>query len=239
MSAWLRGFPTVALLLAACPAPEPDVVQVTAVEYGAILFANPGLSDSAQNQVACATCHAVDSSDVRLLPGAPMMGVTERSSFWGGAETSLLRSINHCRFYFMGASTDWTGSEPDAEYVFAFLESLGGTGEPWPFDVGAVEEPGPGDADRGATVYASACASCHGARASGAGALVSVADVLPDDTLASHPPPTYDDADRRLVFVEKTRSGAFRGYGGSMPPFSLQVLSEQDMADILAFLGVP
>jgi thiosulfate dehydrogenase len=228
------------LVLAGCPEPEPEVVSVSAVEYGALLFADPtALSDGAQNQVACATCHAVDPSDTRLLPGAPLGGVTERQSFWGGAETSLLRSINHCRFYFMGASGDWTGTEPEAEYVYAFLESLPGDGEAWPFTVGAVEEPGPGDAARGARVYSDACASCHGARSSGAGAQVSVADVLPEDTLAAHPPPTYDDADRRLVFVEKTRSGGFRGYGGSMPPFSTQVLSDEDLADLLSFLGVP
>lgn len=236
---WALGAVGAAFGLSACPEPEPEVVSVTAVEYGALLFADPALSDGPQNQVACATCHAVDASDDRLLPGAPLGGVTKRSSFWGGAERSLLRSINHCRFYFMGASADWTGAEPEAEFVYAFLESLPGDGEAWPFTVGVVEEPGPGDSARGSSVYSAACASCHGARTTGVGALVGTADVLPDDTLASHPPPTYDDADRRLVFVEKTRSGGFRGYGGVMPPFSMETLTNQDMADLLEFLGVP
>jgi thiosulfate dehydrogenase len=41
------------------------------------------------------------------------------------------------------------------------------------------------------------------------------------------------------VFVEKTRHGGFLGYGGTMPPFSLNVLSDEDLADLLTFLRLP
>ncbi len=69
--------------------------------------------------------------------------------------------------------------------------------------------------------------------------LLPNAPILPEETLANHPSPDYTDEDRRLVFVEKTRHGGFLGYGGQMPLFSAEVLSDVDMADLLAYLGVP
>jgi len=40
------------------------------------------------------------------------------------------------------------------------------------------------------------------------------------------------------VFTEKIRHGLFLGYGGVMPPFSREVLSDQDVSDLLEALGV-
>lgn len=237
--AWLVGLST-ASVLAACESPENNVLTVTTEEYGEVLFDDPRLSDAPSNEVSCGTCHAKTEGDTsRVWTGAPMPGVTARPSYWGGSEIDLLRSINHCRYYFMSASAPWTGEEPEAVAIYAFLASLEGDESAQAFQLGAVANPGAGDAARGADVYARACASCHGQRGTGAGALVPFADVLPDGTLAAHPPPKYDDADRRLVFVEKTRSGAFRGYGGTMPPFSVEALSDEDLAALLTFLEVP
>jgi mono/diheme cytochrome c family protein len=44
-------------------------------------------------------------------------------------------------------------------------------------------------------------------------------------------------AELRLVFIGKARLGAFRG-GGSMPPFSREVLADEDLAGILAYLAL-
>jgi thiosulfate dehydrogenase len=62
--------------------------------------------------------------------------------------------------------------------------------------------------------------------------------VLPEEPLEDHPLGEYTAEERILVFVEKIRHGAFLGAGGPMPPFSMETLSDQDVGDILTFLGV-
>lgn len=232
-------FAVVALGTASCEGSENNVLTISSEEYGEILFSDPSVSDASLNELSCSNCHATTANDTRILTGAPMAGVTTRESYWGGTEIDLLRSINHCRYYFMSASEPWKGDEEAAVAIFAYLSTLPGDASPQPFVLGAVQDPGAGDAARGSEVYAKACESCHGQKSTGKFAIVPYADVLPEGTLAAHPSPKYDDEDRRLVFVEKTRSGAFRGYGGTMPPFSIDVLSDEDLAALLTYLGVP
>lgn len=230
------------LLVAACQDPEVVVVEITAAERGAQLAADPALSKAPQNHVACLDCHAEAPGDAALyLPGAPLAGATLRPSFWGGQESTLLRSINHCLNYFMAADAPWEGDEEDAVAIYAYLESLeqGADASAAPLTVGAIVDPGSGDAGAGADVYERACASCHGAKSSGAGRLVPSAPTLPEETLSAHPEPDYDDFDRRLVFVEKVRHGGFLGYGGTMPLYSVEVLSDEALADLLTYFGVP
>jgi thiosulfate dehydrogenase len=40
------------------------------------------------------------------------------------------------------------------------------------------------------------------------------------------------------VFIEKVRHGGFLGYGGDMPPYSLEVLPDATVSDLLEALGV-
>jgi thiosulfate dehydrogenase len=226
------------LILSACPAPETEVVEKTAVEHGQDLFSDPTLSSAPGNHLACSDCHAPAASD-DILTGAPLAGATGRARFWGGQEQTLLGAVNHCLYYFMLHDAPWTGDETEARAIYAYLESLPGPADPAPFTLGEVADPGAGDGARGEGIYRRACAGCHGLKSSGTGAKTPGAPVLPDETLAVHPLGEYTDAERRLVFVEKTRHGTFLGYGGQMPPFSLEVLSDQDLADMLAYLGVP
>jgi thiosulfate dehydrogenase len=216
---------------------ETAVETRTAVEHGEILFGLSELSPAPGNHLACSDCH--DAAPRSYLTGGALAGVTSRPSYWAGQELTLLGAINHCRYYFMLADQDWTGQEVEARAVYAYLESLEGDGAPASFTLGQVVDPGPGDAARGKPVFEAACASCHGAIHTGEGKKTPNAPSLPDETLAEHPSPKYSDADRRLVFVQKTRHGTFRGYGGQMPPFSLEVLSDAALADLLAYLGLP
>lgn len=41
------------------------------------------------------------------------------------------------------------------------------------------------------------------------------------------------------MFVQKVRHGGFLGYGGKMPPYSQEKLTDQDLGDLLELLGVP
>ncbi len=235
----------VALAATACSGdPEPRVVHGTAIEHGAALFSDPAVARTSVNSYSCATCHEPEPGDAgdRILPGAPLAGAALRPSFWGGQELDLLRAVNACLYYFMLKDDAWTAEDVEARAVYAYLESLprdaAGTA-PAPFTpVYAVSAPPAGDAARGAVAYNRACASCHGAARTGAGRLVARAPILPDQTLQEHPDGEYTAEERRLVFVEKVRHGGFVGYGGEMPPFSIEKLSDADMGDILAFFGV-
>jgi thiosulfate dehydrogenase len=226
--------------------PAPEVVYGGgAVDHGAALFRDPGVVATTLNSYSCSTCHEAKAGDAgdAILPGAPLAGATKRASFWGGHEADLLRSMNHCLYYFMLADKAWTAEDAEARALYAYLESLpaGGAAEqPAAFTVVyEVKDAPPGDGSRGDALYTNGCAYCHGPAHTGEGRLVERAPILPAQTLAEHPSPDYNDLDRRLVFVEKVRHGGFVGYGGEMPPFSMEKLSDQDIGDILAFLGVP
>jgi thiosulfate dehydrogenase len=217
----------------------------TAVDHGAALFRDPGVVTTSLNSYSCSTCHEgrAGEAGAAILPGAPLAGVTKRSSFWGGQEVELLRSINHCLYYFMLADKAWKAEDVEARALYAYLESLpadSAAEQPAAFTVAyQVKDVPKGDGARGEALYVNACQNCHGPAHTGEGRLVQRAPILPEQTIAEHPSPQYDDLDRRLVFVEKVRHGGFVGYGGEMPLFSVEKLSDQDLSDMLAFLGVP
>lgn len=245
MVQWLAPLHFV-LVTTACaddPVPPPAVAPRTAAERGAALFVSPSLSEAAFNAFSCALCHeAAPSGDSTIRPGAPLAGVVDRPSYWGGAELDLLRAVNHCLSSFMLHDEPWSGSEPEAEDLYAYLLSLpaGETGaEAVPFEVvAAVTDPPWESAAAGAEVYARACERCHGAIHTGEGRLADDIAVLPDDTLLDHPLGEYNLIERRLVFVEKVRHGRFLGYGGRMPPFSREKLSDRELGDLLQFFGL-
>lgn len=230
-----------ALVTAGC---EPDVVQVSAVEHGEMLFEDAAVAGTDLNTYSCATCHDVDPPPAGALirPGAPMRGVTKRPSYWGGSEVELLRAVNQCLYYFMLKDGPWTPEDADAQAVYAYLESLSTTEEgteAQPFTVvGEIYDLPAGDAGNGQGIYDRACGLCHGKAHTGEGRLVERAAVLPEETLEAHPLDKYTPDQRRLVFVEKARHGAFLGYPGQMPPFSLEKLSDAEMGDLLAFLDL-
>jgi len=216
--------------------PESDPVA-----RGQALFESKGFSPSAMNLFRCDSCHdrAPGASGLRKT-GASLAGVTLRPTFWGGQEADLLRAIDDCRSTFMYASRPLEPGNADADALYAYLASLEpGDAEPAPFTVvREIENVARGDAARGATTYAAACATCHGAMHTGSGQLSDRVPVLPEDTLLEHAAPGYTPRTQRLVFIEKTRHGLFLDYGGDMPPFSLETLADAELADVLEALGV-
>lgn len=226
----------------ACGSSETEIVTVVAdaAEHGKALFSDPATSGAPLNAYACSTCHVAEPSpaDTLLLTGAPLAGATARPTYWGGVEADLLRSINFCRLYFMQQATPWTEDEPMAQDVYAYLLSLPSTTtEAVPFTVvGPVADLPEGDGTRGAGLYTRACANCHGERTSGAGRLTELASLLPEEPLEEHVSDGFDDTEQRVAFIEKVRHGGFYGYGGVMPPFSLEALSDAELADVLAYL---
>lgn len=220
------------VLLAGCTEAEVG----TAAEHGRELVSDPSVSGAQLNAFRCTTCHAENATP--FLTGAPFWGAVDRKTFWGGEQNDLLTSINLCRFLFMGSTQDWTRDTAEAKAVYAYLSTLRGSSEPAPFTLQREILDLPlGDATRGSIVYDAACRSCHGARSTGQGRLRSSFPVLPDDTIRDHQYLNSRTA-TRLVFIEKVRHGPFLGYGGIMPPFSKEVLSDADLSALLGFFAL-
>lgn len=238
----LPRLPLLASLLAGCGTPDPEIVQASAADHGKALFSDPTLTATGANAYSCATCHSTTQSGLPFT-GAPVSGVTRRPSYWGGQEVELLRSINNCLYYFMLENAPVEATDERAEALFAYLDSLPSSPEQekaWPFTIEVQIKPiANGQSSTGKALYEEACQSCHGAPKTGENRLVPRAPILPDQTLAQHPLGSYTAEERRLVFVQKTRHGGFLGYGGQMPPFSKELLSDEALGDILAYMGVP
>jgi thiosulfate dehydrogenase len=215
--------------------------HLSPVEHGAALAADPAFSAWPGNAFSCASCHAARPADSpRLMPGAPLAGSTLRPSFWGAAVLDLFEAVSVCYRRFMrGGALD--RDSDDSRALYAYLDSLLAGGA---VETGAVAftpvrtsaPPAAGDPSRGGALFGRACAPCHGQPRSGAGR-VGDSSVLPDQTERAHARAQgYTVESMRQVFVQKIRSGGYLGFDGVMPPFSREVLSDADVADIIAHL---
>ncbi|HET7544943.1 MAG TPA: c-type cytochrome [Polyangiaceae bacterium] len=232
-------------LLSACSSP----VAPSEVDEGRRLFESKALSQSHLNDYSCTTCHDLEVSDPpSKKAGGALSGVTLRTSFWGGQVADLLGSVNACRENFMGDSRALAAKDEQARALYAYLASLEpGDSDPIPFTVVETIDPLPrGDSpeaiesaqSHGQLLYSQTCLHCHGSMHEGVGRLSTRVPILPEETLAQHPPPQYTPRLQRLVFTEKIRHGLFLGYGGVMPPYSRELLSDEDVSDVLEALGV-
>jgi len=221
----------------------PVIKHGTAIDHGAAIFTDPDISGTDLNTYSCATCHESGPADTAVVrPGGSLVGVTKRPAYWAGQELDLLRAVNACLYYFMLKDIPFTADDEEARALYAYLDSISQGAEgtsvaPFSVVVNIADLP-VGDATRGGVTYGRACKSCHGAAHTAAGRTVERAPVLPEQTLQEHPLGQYTAKEQRLVFVEKTRHGAFITYAGTMPPFSTEKLSDAEMADILQFLSL-
>jgi thiosulfate dehydrogenase len=215
--------------------------QVPASELGQDRFSDPKVSTSRFNAFSCATCHVVDAAagpvvSGRLDPGYNLAGAATRGSWWGGGEISLLDAINVCVREFMGGRS-LTRDEDAARELDAYLEAHPSSAAAGPAPFTVVRAVGPladvaGDATRGHDAYHQACGRCHGELHTAAGHLPGVAVKIPDETVLNFP------GQGRDVTVEKVRHGRFFNVGGLMPFYSAEAMSNQTLADIMAYMGL-
>jgi thiosulfate dehydrogenase len=215
--------------------------EVPAAELGERLFHATSISTGPRNYLACSTCHVVDGA-AALVPvgrwdsGYNLHGAAGRPSWWGGAAITLLDAVNVCLVQFMGGRA-LAPDEPVARQLGAYLaaNSPPGPQPAAPLTIVRVVTPLnnlTGDPARGAAIYAAGCQRCHGAIHSGAGALDKSVAVIPESTIHFFP------NDARAAFVEKIRHGRFFNIGGLMPLYSLEAMSDADVADLLAYVGL-
>jgi thiosulfate dehydrogenase len=236
----MRAFATAIALALAFTACAPE----TAETRGQKAVRAPSFSDSQFNAFACTDCHAERAQDVgtRIYPGAVLEGTLSRSSWWGGEILGAFDAVQFCYDHFMAG--DRLDPNADASQdLLAYLRLLDTQAPAAAREAVAFTLPNPivdvlpADATRGAAVYRNACERCHGALHTGEGRLTEAATVVPEDTFREHGA-QYGPACTRMVFIEKIRHGSFLGYAGRMPPFSNQVLSDAQLADLLAYIGV-
>lgn len=216
-----------ALALACGPVPARDV--------GAQLFADPRLSTAESNAFSCATCHSTEESEGQGLAGRTLAGVTQRERFWGGNVVTLLDATNVCVTFFMrGAPLEPTAPASRALYEYLLSISPGDAEPTRPLtiveNIGAL---GRGDPAKGQDVWDRSCRACHGDPHTGNGRISASASVVPEasEEFAEQSGFTVD-----AVIVEKVRHGGFFGIGGSMPPFSVETLSDEDLSALLGYL---
>jgi thiosulfate dehydrogenase len=226
-------------------------VPSTAREAGAQMFADPRFSGSEANAFSCATCHAIGAGagtdgfdgDGRIRAGFPLDDAAARTRFWGGASTSLLDATNTCVTNFMRGPA-LVGDEPKARALYEFVAShstesgaaIGSVHEARPLTiVENVTSVGRGSSSRGAKVWDAACRTCHGDPHTGNGRITELATIVPEGS-AEFAEQVGFPLD--LVVVEKVRHGRFFGVGGTMPPFAVEQLSDDDLGAVLAFLGL-
>lgn len=232
MKLWL-AVGCAAFALVACGGPP-------AAEVGAQNFKSTEVSTSPFNLFSCATCHEVvapgEPTSSRILPGYNLYDTVRREAWWGGFEHRLLDAINVCVEDFMGGAK-LKPEQESARTLFEYLAANSGDDPlpPLPFTVVLDATALPqlqGDAQRGEDVYRRACAYCHGQPHTGEGQISARASIVPESTVSRFP-----DQPRAAV-VEKVRHGRYFNIGGVMPLYSLEVLSDQELADILVYVGL-
>lgn len=222
------------LLAAGCGGPT------SAADFGEELFQDSRLSESDFNSFSCATCHATTATPEPGLihSGYSLHNSAFRPSWWGGYETNLLDAVNFCYVNFMRGISPLTPEEPKARALYEYLVQISPDRQapPLPFTVVKdIDDVPRGDTSRGAEVYRAACQTCHGETHTGKERLTQLAPILPE--IADSYGQLFPGVPKQLVIIEKVRHGQFFGVGGSMPLYSREALSDEDLGALLAFLG--
>ena len=209
-------------------------------ERGQEIFRDRSLGESG---VACMDCHTdydeAEKNDGRIRAGHSILGAHRRAQTWNGEFTgdALRRTAAgaaKCAYQFQasGQGVETALSAQDAEALMAFYEYISPHEEPPMLNWTAVTYPGDpdfdeeafttelavieslrGDAARGETVYGMACAFCH------------------DNGLG----PAMRNLKRKADKLPRT----VRAGDETMPFFSRDKLTDQDIADLKAFISRP
>lgn len=211
-----------------------------AVELGERLFRDPALSTSDFNYFACADCHSESLEEGGTkLAGFPLANSAHRSAWWNRMTPQYLDAVNTCLVFFMRGEAIEPG-DPYGDALYEYLVSISpeDPSPEIPFTVvRTVGTPAAGTAAAGQVVYDAACRNCHGEPRTGSGRISPVATIL-GEALSVEYDALYPGVSHDLLVAEKVRHGQFFGIGGNMPFFAVERLSDDELADLVAFLDL-
>lgn len=210
----MRNWITAALVLPSVMVVGLVVAGAGDVENGKKIFHNSGKSS---NGLACITCHdtAESLADGILRPAHPMTNVLGRPTFWGGTLTTFGEASDFCAVKYMQIEGLSASDKADLEsYVAGFGK------EPQPAlvlakrtrkqiaDVGKLA----GDPARGKEIVERSCIQCHSKKG---------------------PAPAMDQtlSPASIIVIDLSTGGKF------MPFFSADRLSDQQVADVAAYVS--
>ena len=228
-----------ACVAAAACSSGTKTVERPAVERGESLAGDPDFSSSSANYLACNDCHSRTTDEgTRVYPGYPLENSAGRESWWGGYEPQYLGAVDFCVRKFMRGQALEAG-QPKGDALYEYLASISPeTSSPaLPLTITKnISLIAGGDAVAGEAIYDAACRHCHGSP-SGSGRLHGSITPLDDDLWADYDV-IFPGTDHRVVVAEKVRHGSFFGIGGVMPFFAEERLSDEDLASVMAYLGL-
>ncbi|WP_224362749.1 c-type cytochrome [Hyalangium versicolor] len=213
----------------------------SAEDFGEELFQDSRLSESQFNSFSCATCHASTAKpeEGHVRAGYSLYNSAFRPSWWGGYETNLLNAVNFCYVNFMRGVSPLTAEDPKSRALYEYLVHISPDSQAPALPLTVVkdiQDVPRGSSSRGAEVYSAACQTCHGEPHTGKGRLTQLASILPEVT--DEYDSLFPGVPHQLVVIEKVRHGQFFGVSGSMPLYSREALSDEDLGALLAFLGL-
>ena len=228
-----------AAAVAACSSPS-RTVERPARERGESLAGDPDFSPSASNYLACTDCHSRTADEGgRIFPGYPLENSAGRASWWDGYSVQYLDAVDFCYRTFMRGQPALAPGQPKGDALYEYLASISPEASspalPLTITLNIQLVPG-GDPATGEALYDAACRNCHGSP-SGSGRLHSSVTPLNDDLWAFYDQ-EFPGIDHRVVVAEKVRHGAFFGIGGVMPFFAEERLTDEELAHIMAYLGL-
>lgn len=205
---------------------DPDDPQTEAIQYGEEIFneTNTVMAEDVGNELSCQSCHA----DGGYGPESTMIGVAADYPQYRpreGVTFTLEDRINGCMIRSMdGEMIDSDSEEMRAMIAYMTYLSEGveiGQERPWK-TVNMMEEVPEPDIDEGEDLYANNCLSCHGEDGEGTG---------------TNSGPALWGEDSFNDGAGMSRITKMAGYlQNNMPPGGEDELSDQESADLAAFL---
>lgn len=232
------------LAIAAAGCGSPKTETKPAVELGAALFHDHTLSSSSYNRFSCSTCHSTDAAEdaTRVFAGGSLENAANRPDWFDGYSLQFLDSVNFCLVYFMRGEKLAPG-DPDGDALYEYLASISPDPAPPAVSYTLLQQiqglPLTGDVANGQQVYERTCQICHGDKDTGHGRISSSTTILNQQLSADYDTLFGTGATiHNVVVTEKVRHGQFYGIGGNMPFFSEEKLSDSDLTDLEAYLGL-
>lgn len=231
------------LPLSATPTPTPFRGDPVMLAEGKMLFENAHRGRNG-NGFSCIICHdtGVDGESGIKRAGHTMMNAFNRPSWKNGNVNNLLEAVNTCLSDWMNADTL---SEDDLlwDALETYIRSISPDPNSKPISIQIVSPPNPptgGNYERGAAIIQSlACIDCHGRDLRG---VMDEGGGLLAPYLVSRPeiPLDHEYITAKIRLSGSNQSGSYEDltYGGNMPFWGANRISDQDVRDIAEYIAV-